>query len=127
MAARLRGRASIKERAKNPLARSAGHGDPLGRKIEAHLIAWRPALGSVDDIDNFDRIRSFQYTIDHDEWQRRQGQVSGPLHPPAPSLIRVGSERAGAIVNRLSHALCSVWVVCPDVIENLLEVFSRSG
>jgi len=36
-------------------------------------------------------------------------------------------EAAGAIINRLSHALRSVGVVCPDVIENLLEVFGRSG
>jgi hypothetical protein len=37
----------------------------------------------------------------------------------------MGSERADAIIDRASHAPCSVWVVCPDVIEDLLEVFSR--
>jgi len=102
-------------------------GEGIQPEIEAHLIRRRPALGSVDDIDNFDRVRAFQNTIDHDKWQRRQGQFPCPLHPPAPSLIRMGSERAGAIINRLGHALCDVGVVCPGVIENLLEVFSRSG
>jgi hypothetical protein len=88
------------------------------------LVRWGPALCAVDDVDNFDCVRLLQHAIDDDEGQRRQGKFTRPFHPAAPPQVRIGAERSGAIVNRLSNALRGAWVIRADVIEDLLEVLS---
>jgi len=68
-----------------------------------------------------------QNSVNDDEGQRRQGKFPRPLHPAAPAQVRIGPERGGAIINRLSNALRGSWVIRADVIEDLFEVLSRTG
>jgi hypothetical protein len=77
-------------------------------------------LSAIDNVDDLNRMR--EYPIHHDERKRRQRQLPRAIHAAHSAAMRKRGERACALVDLPSGALCGGGIVPPDVSNDSGEI-----